>query len=45
MEMLPGAVQVLIEWLILLVATIGSFFQKLKGNDDTTAPESSSETE
>lgn len=42
MEMLPGAVQVLIEWFILLIATIGSFFQKLKGGDDTTAPESTS---
>ena len=43
MEMLPGAVQVLIEWFILLIATLGSFFQKLKGGDDTTAPEATSE--
>lgn len=45
MEMLPGAVQVLIEWFTLLVATIGSFIQKLINGDETTVPESTSENE
>ena len=30
MEMLPGAVQVLIEWLIMLVGTIGTFIKKMQ---------------
>ena len=30
MEMLPGAVQVLISWLILVVSTIGTFFKKMQ---------------
>lgn len=36
MEMLPGAVQVLIEWLKLLVSTITTFIKRLNGNDDET---------
>lgn len=30
MEMLPGAVQVLIDWVILLIGTLGTFFKKMK---------------
>lgn len=30
MENLPGGVQVLIEWLILLVATLKDFFTRLR---------------
>lgn len=29
MEMLPGAVQVLIDWFILLISTISTFFKKM----------------
>lgn len=28
MEMLPGAVQVLISWLILIIGTISTYFKK-----------------
>ena len=28
MEFLPGAVQVLINWLIMIIGTIGTFFKK-----------------
>ena len=30
MEILPGAIQVLIEWIILLIGTIGTFFKKMQ---------------
>ena len=30
MEILPGAVQVLISWLILLIGTIGTYFKKME---------------
>lgn len=33
MEFLPGAVQVLIEWLILIVTTVGQYFDRLKEDD------------
>ncbi len=28
MEFLPGAVQVLISWLLMLIGTIGTYFKK-----------------
>ncbi len=30
MEILPGAVQVLISWLIMLIGTIGTYFKKME---------------
>ena len=33
MEFLPGAVQVLIEWLILIFTTIGGYFNKLNADE------------
>ena len=30
MEFLPGAVQVLIDWLIMIVGTLGTFFKKMQ---------------
>ena len=33
MEILPGAVQVLISWLILLVSTITTFFRKMQADE------------
>ncbi len=38
MENLPGAVQVLIDWVILLFSTITTFFKKL-GEDDSASEE------
>ena len=33
MEFLPGAVQVLISWLILVIGTIGTYFKKKEEDD------------
>lgn len=44
MEMLPGAVQVLITWCQLLVATLLTFFKRLNGDNGDTS-ESSNEQE
>jgi|GEM_PF-2538364 len=33
MEMLPGAVQVLIEWIILAFSTVIDFFKKMNSDD------------
>ncbi len=30
MEILPGAVQVLISWIIMLIGTIGTYFKKME---------------
>lgn len=30
MEYIPGPIQVLIDWLILIITTIGGYFEKMK---------------
>lgn len=33
MEFIPGAVQVLIAWLMMIVGTIGTFFKKMQEDE------------
>ncbi len=42
---IPDAVKVLIDWFILLIATIKTFFERLNGGDEEASGESTSANE